>query len=173
MQKQILNEEAIRLKVLRLAHSLAEGLAVDAPVTLVGISGNGFLLASQLKVKLEQLGLRQIAVYELLVHKDNPYAFPPAIATDALRNRDIVVVDDVLNTGLTMMYALSWCMSLQPRRMKCLVLVDRDYKRFPVHPELVGLRLHTPPGAHVEVKLGDTESGAWLHNSAAPRDIEA
>jgi pyrimidine operon attenuation protein / uracil phosphoribosyltransferase len=172
MQEKILNNDAIRLKILRLAHSLSEGLVKGSPLTLFGISGNGIILARMVGEQLQGLGVNEIAVHELHIQKSNPYSIPPDMDSAYIENRDIVVIDDVLNTGLTMMYALSWCMSLKPRTMKCLVLVDRDFKRFPVHPELVGLRLHTPKGAHVEVSLDGDDSAAWLHDSLAPRDIE-
>jgi pyrimidine operon attenuation protein/uracil phosphoribosyltransferase len=75
----------------------------------------------------------------------------------------IIVVDDVANSGKTMLYALQPFLRNQPKKIQTLALVDRTHKTFPVHTDYVGFALATTLQEHIFVEVsGEIVTGAWL-----------
>ena len=76
----------------------------------------------------------------------------------------IIVVDDVSNTGKTLLYAFKPFLQYQPKKIQTLVLVERSHKLFAVQPDYVGLSVATTLQEHISVETKDDEiTGAWLH----------
>jgi pyrimidine operon attenuation protein/uracil phosphoribosyltransferase len=74
----------------------------------------------------------------------------------SFKDKSIVVIDDVMNTGSTMIYALNKILNYSPYQIQVGVLIERNYKNFPIVPDFKGLELSTSPEEHVEVKLGNS-----------------
>jgi pyrimidine operon attenuation protein/uracil phosphoribosyltransferase len=73
-------------------------------------------------------------------------------------------VDDVSNTGKTLLYALKPFLSAQPKKIQTLVLVERSHKLFSIQPDYVGLSINTTLQEHISVQVSEGEiEGAWLH----------
>ena len=80
-----------------------------------------------------------------------------------LNQKVIIIVDDVSNTGKTMMYAFKPLLEIYPRKVQTLVLVERSHKLFPVHSDYTGLSITTTLQEHIAVETnGDEIVGAWL-----------
>jgi pyrimidine operon attenuation protein/uracil phosphoribosyltransferase len=99
------------------------------------------------------------------VDKDVTYDSPVEFDCDErfLEHKTIVVVDDVLNTGRTFAYSLSPFLSIPVKRIQVAVMVDRNYRRFPILADYVGYQLSTTLSDYVSVELGDEEEmGVFL-----------
>ena len=73
-----------------------------------------------------------------------------------LKNKTVIVVDDVMNTGSSIMYAINTILNFSPEKIQVGVLVERNYKNFPIIPDYKGLELSTSPEEHVKVELGNS-----------------
>jgi pyrimidine operon attenuation protein/uracil phosphoribosyltransferase len=83
-------------------------------------------------------------------------------ATD-VTNKNVILVDDVANTGKTILYALKPFLASRPARIQTLVLVERSHKLFPIQTDYAGLSLATTLQEHISVETeGDMITGAWL-----------
>ena len=79
-------------------------------------------------------------------------------------NKVIVLVDDVLNTGRTMAYGLGLFLNIPLKKLRTIVLVDRNHRIFPISPNFTGLELATVLQEHIEVILDekDEEDAVYL-----------
>jgi pyrimidine operon attenuation protein/uracil phosphoribosyltransferase len=81
-----------------------------------------------------------------------------------IKDKVIVITDDVANTGRTMFYALKPFMQSYPKKLQTLVLVERSHKLFPIQTDYTGLTLATTLQEHIAVEAnGEEISGAWLY----------
>jgi pyrimidine operon attenuation protein/uracil phosphoribosyltransferase len=75
----------------------------------------------------------------------------------------VIIVDDVSNSGKTLTYALKPILSFSPRKVQTLVMVERSHRKFPVHPDYVGLSLSTFLHEHIYVEVeGNQVTGAYV-----------
>ncbi len=78
-------------------------------------------------------------------------------------DRVVILVDDVTNSGKTLMYALKPFLQQYPKKIQMLVMVERSHKKFPVQPDYVGLSLSSTLHEHIYVEVeGDRITGAYL-----------
>ena len=70
----------------------------------------------------------------------------------------VVVVDDVVKSGKTLMYASQYFLNLKIKKLMTAILIDRNYKKYPIKGDVVGLSLSTTLKDHVKVELGKNES---------------
>ena len=79
---------------------------------------------------------------------------------EELRDKVIIVVDDVANTGRTIFYAIKPLLNVLPRKVEVAVLVDRKHKSFPVHVDYVGMSLNTTLQENIDVHIDSPEEWA-------------
>lgn len=163
MKNYILTREKIDKILRRLAFEIAERNAGEKQILLAGIKENGLVIAQKLKQLLTGVFNGQTEVMD--IHVDDK-RYPRKITLSSIRNFDdavVIVVDDVANSGKTMLYALKPFLQDQPRKIQTLALADRTHKTFPVHTDYVGFAIATTLQEHifVEVENGDI-TGAWL-----------
>jgi pyrimidine operon attenuation protein/uracil phosphoribosyltransferase len=84
------------------------------------------------------------------------------VPEETLKNGFIILVDDVLNSGKTMQYALVKLLERPTKAIKTLALVDRSHRRYPIKADFVGLSLSTTLKERVEVDLSSSNSHAYL-----------
>jgi pyrimidine operon attenuation protein/uracil phosphoribosyltransferase len=78
-------------------------------------------------------------------------------------SRIIIIVDDVANSGKTLLYALKPFLEFQPRKIQTLVLVERSHNSFPVRPDYVGISISTTLQEHIFVEVDEKRVlGAYL-----------
>lgn len=155
MRKQILSNLNLPTTQRRMAVELLELLNPNQPVFLLGIEKNGSPLALQLKTHLhEQQPSLRIHIASVRLNKSNP----ETEAVHALQDLDfmgcqVVVVDDVLNTGRTAMAVIAAAALKVPAAIRLLVLVDRMHKAFPISADIAGARISTLKGQFVQVEM--------------------
>lgn len=162
----ILTDQQIRRRITRLSYQLWEANFGEPALRLVGIGGGGYRLAELLQAELAVVAPSlQVALTRLTLAKEAPLTTPPTLepATTTLADEVVIIVDDVLNTGRTLAYAVAEVLRHHPRRVQTLLLVDRHHPQFPVAATFTGLSLSTTLAEHVRVELPETgEFGAWL-----------
>lgn len=158
---QILDEQKIRQKIKRIAIEILENNFGEKELILAGLNNNGVRFAELLMDALKPLTPKnmKILLTRIRLNPANPVEYEPFIElpADALRNKPVVIVDDVANTGRTIFYAVQPLLKVIPQKVEVAVLVDRQHKSFPVKADYVGLSLATTFLENIEVKLGDSE----------------
>lgn len=158
----ILDRERIGWKLQRMAYQIWEHNSNEQQVTLIGIEQAGAALARDLGERLRQISPLDVLVHSLKVNKRDPLADPITISED-LNGKSIVLVDDVANSGRTLLYALRPVLDYKPSRIMIAVLVDREHKAFPVTPDIIGHSIATTLQENIVVELdGDTINAAYL-----------
>jgi pyrimidine operon attenuation protein/uracil phosphoribosyltransferase len=123
----------------------------EEEVVLAGIYDKGYLLAQILQRELTAIAPLRTRLVKISLEKFTPVQGEVALdcPTEALRHRSIVVVDDVLNTGRTLMHSLKPLLEIEVKKIQIAVMVDRSHRTFPVAAGYVGYSLSTyHPGAH-------------------------
>jgi pyrimidine operon attenuation protein/uracil phosphoribosyltransferase len=162
----ILNSVQIEQKIKRMAWQLFEDHFRENHLVIAGISGRGFTLAEHLfKVLQEIENCPQLHLLELKVNKVNPLMDPTdQISDNNYNNKVIVVVDDVLNSGKTLLYGVKKFMHIPVKKIATLVLVDRNHRSFPVNADYVGLSLATTLSENILVVLSPDEQAVYLED---------
>lgn len=152
---QVLDHRRILHIIERMAWQIYEHHYQADEIILIGIKPRGNLLSRLLKDFILQISTITIHHHELELDKDRPHASDPTVspALNDINHKHIVVVDDVLNSGSTLLYALKPLLNFRPASLSTAVLVDRNHKLFPVHCDVTGIQLSTSLQEHVFVDL--------------------
>lgn len=165
MSKQkvlILDKERIARKMQRMAYELWEHNSHETHVTLLGIEGSGFAVAQNLAERLKHISPLMIDVLPLTVNKKNPKDTEIKIPAD-ISGKSVVLVDDVANSGKTLLYALRPILNYDVKKIMVAVLVDRKHKAYPVSSDIVGHSVATTIQEHIEVETNGNEiTAAYL-----------
>lgn len=162
MKKQILNNQQIEQKINRMAYEMLE-LYMEKELVLVGIEPRGNILADRITAIYNTVSKTKAESISLQIDKENPYNL--AINEQLLskvKNKNVVIVDDVLNSGKTIMYALKPFLQIELKNLGVLVLVDRDHKQYPVFARFVGMSLSTTLNEHISVEFNSGNDAAYL-----------
>lgn len=162
--QEILSRTDIDQKVTRIAYQLLENCFQEEEIFIGGIIGNGSVLAKRIAETIQNNSKLKVHQFEIKIHKAEPWSNPIELSQDKsmLKNGYIILVDDVLNSGKTMQYALIELLQFPTKAIKTVALVDRKHRRFPVKADFVGLSLSTTLKEHVEVVLTENEQQAFL-----------
>lgn len=161
-KKYILDEAAIVMKIRRMAFEILENNPGDQHLILAGIRENGSVLARQLAKVLGEISKTKVEMIDLQFDKKHPTDVTSSPAMD-FNDRVIIIVDDVTNSGKTLLYALKPFLSFYPKKIQTLVLVERSHKTYPIHPDYVGVSLSTTLQEHIVVEAGNGKvTGAFL-----------
>jgi pyrimidine operon attenuation protein/uracil phosphoribosyltransferase len=149
---KILNTTEIQQKLNRLAYEVYENNFTEKNLLIVGIEGNGYKIAASLSAKLKEISPIKIQLGKIKLNKDKPWEGDPEIDFDqkAFVNKTTVLVDDVLNSGKTLIYAAKLFLDKPIKKLSTVVLVDRSHNRFPVKADYIGLTLSTTLQEHIE-----------------------
>ena len=162
----ILNQEQIRQKSLRIAYQIVEDNFEEESIVLVGIAPRGYIFAQRLKSLLEQISSIDIQLIKVTLDKaSSTLDAQTDISVEEAKNKVIILVDDVLNSGRTLAYGLGIFFDIPIKKMRTAVLIDRSHHRFPIFSDYSGLKLSTILREHVEVNLHEHDGGqdaAWL-----------
>lgn len=160
--KYILSAEVTEMKLQRLAYEILEANPGENHIIIAGILDNGFVVAKALCDQLSRIS--SVATELISVSLDKKH--PGKITVDPQQdfsNKVIILVDDVTNSGKTLLYALKPFLEFYPKKIQTLVLVERSHKMYPIHPDFVGLSLATTLLEHIYVEVeGNKLKGAYL-----------
>ncbi|CAM3756533.1 bifunctional pyr operon transcriptional regulator/uracil phosphoribosyltransferase PyrR [Alkalicoccus chagannorensis] len=174
MSKELLDEQAVRRALTRIAHEIIEKNKGIRSCVLVGIKTRGAYLAQRLAERIKDIEGEAIDTGEIditlyrddLTHKTNS-AEPEVHGTDIdveVSGRTVILVDDVLYTGRTVRAALDAVIDLgRPSQIQLAVLVDRGHRELPIRPDYIGKNVPTAKSEVVEVKLQEVDSEEGVH----------
>ncbi len=159
----LLDGKQIRQRIDRLAYQIYEDNATEKEIILAGIVNSGYQVAISLKRALENICELKISLAEVQLDKHSQNSkVTLSVRRDDLQGRVVILIDDVLNSGKTMMYALKPFLDADIKKIRTVVLVDRNHKRFPVAADFTGLSLSTTLKEHVSVEFDNEGAKAWL-----------
>lgn len=165
MKTLILDNQQIQQKINRLAYQVYEENYTESTLTIAGIAPNGYALAELIAEKLRTISPLQVELVKLAVNKENPLQSEIQSSAGNSANADqgvVILVDDVLNTGKTMMYGVKYFLEFPIRKLQTLVLIDRDHKLFPIKADFIGLSLSTNLQEHVNVQISANNMAVYL-----------
>jgi pyrimidine operon attenuation protein / uracil phosphoribosyltransferase len=152
----ILNQEQIKQKIKRMAIEIYEHHSEEKVVYLAGINTKGYELALLLEQEIKNLSPLKCVIMRIKVEPSAPTTYPVVLQPDNLNleNAVIIIADDVCNTGRTVFYSFKCLLDFLPKKLEVAVLVERSHKCFPVHVDIVGLKLATTINEDIEVLIG-------------------
>jgi pyrimidine operon attenuation protein/uracil phosphoribosyltransferase len=160
--KQILTAEVANKKLRRMALQVVEENYAETELVLIGIKAHGTVIAEKIRQYLKDVFTGEVIVLELSVDKKNPLVISLNTGMD-FTDKTILLIDDVANSGRTMLYALKPLLQQLPKKIQTLALVERTHKTFPVDVDYVGLSVSTAADEHIRVEVEDGEVvGAWM-----------
>ncbi|MEY4285982.1 MAG: hypothetical protein RL511_55 [Bacteroidota bacterium] len=161
----ILDQQQIQQKIVRLGHQLIEAAFDQEIIYLGGIIGNGYVLAQLLADVIAQNSALKVVCFEIKLNKDEPWSEAITFSIDQkeLKNSYIILIDDVVNSGKTMQYALLKFLEQATKAIKTVALIDRQHRRYPIKTDFAGLSLSTTLKNHVEVDFSASNAKVFLY----------
>ena len=155
----VLNQQQIHQKIERIAFEIYENTFEEKQIFVAGIAGNGFLLAERIVKKLTAISDQKILLFEVTVHKDNPldHSINLSIDDTNLTKSTVIIVDDVINSGRTMIHAVRRILDNKLHVLKVATLVNRTHRRYPVMADFVGINISTTLKDNIIVELEGNE----------------
>lgn len=153
----ILNQEAANQKLHRMALELAENLSGNNnAVILVGVKDSGLTIAGKIAGLLRPYIKNEIKIISVSLDKDMPKEV--SLSEDInLNDLNVVLIDDVANSGKTLLYGLKPILNYYPRTVQTMVMVERMHKLYPVKPDYVGLSVATTLEDHIQLEVANGE----------------
>ncbi|WP_088324802.1 phosphoribosyltransferase domain-containing protein [Polaribacter tangerinus] len=159
----ILDTLQINQKVKRIAYEIYENNSNEKVVIIAGIIGNGFVLANKIAAVLKEISTLEVVLCEVNINKKKPLQpITTSLEVTDYKNKPLVLVDDVLNSGTTLIYGIKHFLEVPLKRFKTAVLVNRNHKKYPVKADFKGISLSTSIKEHVQVTFNGAESSAFL-----------
>jgi pyrimidine operon attenuation protein / uracil phosphoribosyltransferase len=151
----ILNSKQIGQKINRIAYEIYENNYDEKEIVIAGIAKNGFLLAAKIAEVLQNISKIKVQLIEITLDKENPFSsdLKLKLTDKELKNKVIILVDDVLNSGKTLIFGAKLFLNSPVKRLTTAVLVDRGHNRYPIKADVVGLSLSTTLQEHITVEL--------------------
>ncbi len=145
-----------------MALEIIENNMDEKNIILAGIRESGSVVANCIRQILSEISSLQTEVINITLDKKEPKEVTLSKKMD-FNGKVIIIVDDVANSGKTLLYALKPFLDFLPKKIQALVLVARSHNSFPVHPDYVGLSIATTLQEHIFVEVSDDKVlGAYL-----------
>ena len=155
-KNKILDYQLVKKKIIRISLQIIEANSIDDEIIIAGIENNGYIIGKKISEK-------KIHLCSIKIDKKNPRKeITVSLVDEEYKNKSVIIVDDVLNSGSTLMYAVKYFLDTKLKKLKTAVLVDRNHKKYPIKADYKGLSLSTSIQNHVEVSIDDNEINAYL-----------
>ena len=159
----ILTNAEIQHKIRRIAFQIYENNTNQKEVVVAGISKNGYLLAKKIKTILEKISPIKVILCEVFIDKKSPLSpINTSITESEYKNSSLVLVDDVLNSGTTLMYAVKHFLNVPLKQFNTAVLVDRSHKKYPIKADFKGISLSTSMQEHIALEVKGNSITVYL-----------
>ena len=124
---------------------------------------NGFILSELIKKELKKISKSKVQLFSIKINKKNPLN-PIDLNCDLseLKNKSIVLIDDVLNSGKTLIHCVKYLLDVPISNFNTAVLIDRNHKKFPIKIDFKGLSLSTTIKENVTVVFEKNTSYAFI-----------
>tara|TARA_B100000287_G_scaffold193676_1_gene182867 strand:+ start:10601 stop:11095 length:495 start_codon:yes stop_codon:yes gene_type:complete len=158
MKNIVLDSNDITNKIKRISFEIIEKNINENEIFLIGILPNGKYLSNKINSFINQNSILKTNILFIEIDKANNQIkkIYPNDNIDKIKNKIIVLVDDVMNSASTFMYSINEILKYQPKEIQIAVLIERYYKNFPIVPNFRGLELSTSKSEHVKVELKDS-----------------
>mgnify|MGYP000335306346 CR=1 FL=1 len=157
MKDIILAHKQITHTIKRMAYQVYEDNISEQELIVAGVRGEGFILAQLIADELEKISDLNIQLLAVEIDKKNPIekdiVLNPKRSAEDLYQKSVVVIDDVLNSGSTLLFSLQPFLKQPMRQIKTAVLVNRNHKKYPVKADFKGISLSTSSHENVRVSL--------------------
>lgn len=160
---RILDHIQIEQKLRRMAYQIFEHHQDEKELVIVAVERKGRLLAERILPLIQEVADFKITQANLKIDKRQPLD-TPQLDTDGavLEGKAVVLIDDVLNSGRTLMYAACHILRWPVAKLSTVVLVDRKHRKFPIKADFVGLSLSTTLQNHIDVVFEPGNDNAYL-----------
>jgi pyrimidine operon attenuation protein/uracil phosphoribosyltransferase len=159
----ILNNLEIEHKIKRIAYQIYETFVDEESIVIAGISKNGFTFAEKIAKTLMEISNIKVTLCEVYIDKLSPNStITTSIPKEEYQNKGLILADDVLNSGTTLVYGVKHFLEVPLKKFKTAVLVDRNHKKYPVKADFKGISLSTSLQEHVQVVFEKEASYAYL-----------
>jgi len=150
----ILNHQEINHKIRRIAYQIYENNVDETEVVLAGIDSNGYVLAKKLKSVLSRISDIKPTLCKVVIDKKNPRnLISTSLKSSDYTNKSVILIDDVLNSGTTLIYGVRHFLDVPLKQFKTAVLVNRNHKKYPVKADFKGVSLSTSLHERIQVVL--------------------
>lgn len=155
MDNKILSHEQIQHTIRRIAYQIYEANVEEEEIVIAGIDGGGLQFAKKLQTILQKITQAKIRLCKMSMDKANPLksGVQTSIPEKEYENKSVVLVDDVLNSGTTLIYGVHHFLKTPLKQLKTAVLVNRNHKKYPVKADFKGISLSTSLQEHVHVEF--------------------
>jgi pyrimidine operon attenuation protein/uracil phosphoribosyltransferase len=161
---EVLNHKQVGQKLTRMAFEIYERNLNSSGVVFAGITGMGMTLAKLLAEELRRISPIHVEELEVVLDKSDVAKSEIELSENVdLINKNIILVDDVLNTGKTLVYAMKPFLDLEIQKMEIAVLVNRSHGLFPLRPDYTGFELSTTFNEHIRVDVSGPQHSVQLH----------
>lgn len=158
----ILDKETVARKLQRIAYEIVENNLDEQHIILAGIRDNGCAIARHIQQLLQSISKISTELIDISLDKKTPGEITLSQNMD-FTDKVIIVVDDVANSGKTMLYAIKPFLAYLPKKIQTLALVERTHKTYPINTDYVGLSVATTLQEHIFVEVeGNVVTGAYL-----------
>jgi len=159
----ILSHKEIEHKIKRIAYQIYESNANESQLIIAGIESNGYVLAEKIKQVLDKISEIECTLCKVTIDKKKPTApIATSLTKEDYANKSLVLIDDVLNSGSTLIYGIKHFLDVPLKQFKTAVLVNRNHKKYPVKADFKGISLSTSLFEHVNVNLSTRPYEAYL-----------
>ncbi len=164
MTNRILSHQQIQHKIRRIAYQIYESKVEEDKIILAGIDGGGLEFARKIQRVLRKITEAEIVLCKVTMDKKDPLGSEvrTSLPVEAYENQSVVLVDDVLNSGTTLIYGVNHFLKTRLKKLKTAVLVNRNHKKYPVKADFKGISLSTSLQMHVHVEFAARNDGVYL-----------
>lgn len=161
-KKYILDQATAEKKMRRMALEIIENNIDEKEIILAGVRESGIVVARHMQELLSEISDVKTELISITLDKKEPGTVTLSKEID-FNNKVVILVDDVANSGRTLLYALKPFLAFHPKKIQMLVLVERSHNSFPVHPDYVGLPVSTTLQEHIYVEVEEGKiAGTYL-----------
>ena len=162
-QNLILNPVQINHKIKRIAYQIYETFSGEKEIVIAGINGNGYIFAQEIAKVFEEISPIKVLLCEVKIDKKKPMnKVETSLNPEEYENKSVVLVDDVLHSGTTLVYGVKHFLEVPLKKLKTAVLVDRNHKKYPIKVDFKGLSLSTSLQEHINVSFDKKDFGVYL-----------
>lgn len=160
---QILDQAQIKQKIDRIAYQILEDCFDEKEIIIAGIASRGYVFAQKLEKVLSKISKIKCTLVEITLDKDsNNLVASTNVPVSKCKNKTIILVDDVLNSGRTLLYGLSVFLNIPTKKIRTAVLVDRSHKLFPISTDYAGYTISTVSQEHISVVFDKNKEAVYL-----------
>jgi len=162
-QNIILTQQQITQITKRIAYQIYETFVEESEVVIAGIANSGYVFARKIAEEVARVSDIKVILGKVEINKQDPLQ---EVKTDLKKEdyegKSLILVDDVMNSGATLIYGVKYFLDVPLKKFKTAVLIDRNHKKYPVKADFKGISLSTSSMEHIQVVFNDTEEFAYL-----------